>query len=198
MQRCYFAVYRTLVAKQLATAHREASIKMTGRWHQCKGVIWVICEKKWDKNYSQIMSLLSPPASESGGSCPPGPMVAPPMGKGLVGYCTSGHSLNPPLLVSPIPLCVVSQTLDLENFARTSRSYCPQNSVDGRACWAQLQQSLRHRAVAGHAQVYCTSIDRNNRRFDLFWICRTTCSYSYATSGVTVIFGPSANIRYTV
>ena len=63
-----------------------------------------------------------------GGHVPPGPMVAPPMGKGLVGYCTSGHSLNPPLLVSPIPLCVVSQTLDLENFARTSRSYCQQNS----------------------------------------------------------------------
>jgi len=129
VQRCYFAVYRTLVAKQLATAHPEASIKMTGRWHHCKGLIRVICEKKWDKNYSQIMSLLSPPpASESGGSCPSGPMVAPPMGKGLVGYCTSGHSLNPPLLVSPIPLCVVSQTLDLENFARTSRSYCQQNS----------------------------------------------------------------------
>jgi len=49
-------------AKQLATAHPEASIKMTGRWHQCKGVIRVglICEKKWDKNYSQILSPCPP------------------------------------------------------------------------------------------------------------------------------------------
>jgi len=30
-------------------------------------------------NYSQIMSTLSPFASESGGSCPPAPMGAPPM-----------------------------------------------------------------------------------------------------------------------
>ena len=36
-----------------------------------------LCEKKWDKNYSQIMSPLR--VKVGGGHIPPGPMVAPPM-----------------------------------------------------------------------------------------------------------------------
>ena len=58
--------------------------------HKFAFIFWSLREKR-DKNYSQIMSPLSPPASESGGvMSPPGPMVAPPM-TGCVQCCLLHH-----------------------------------------------------------------------------------------------------------
>ena len=79
--------------------------------------------------------------------------------------------------ISVLPSGTLSQTSDLENFATASRSRCQQLVVvvdDGRACWRRLYDNQRVVAV------YYTSINCNPLTpFDLLWICRITCSYSW-------------------
>ena len=57
-----------------------------------------LCEKKWDKNYSQIMSPCPPCVWKwGGGHVPPGPMVAPPMGLGAnLWHGTSPYQIHTP------------------------------------------------------------------------------------------------------
>ena len=69
-----------------------------------------------------------------------------------------------------------SETLDLENCAAASRSRCQRIVVvvDGRACWRHLYDNRRVVAV-----YYKSIIFNPLTPFDLLWICRTTCFYSW-------------------
>ena len=69
-----------------------------------------------------------------------------------------------------------SETLDLENCAAASRSRCQRIVVvvDGRACWRHLYDNRRVVAVY-YKSIICNPLTP----FDLLWICRTTCFYSW-------------------
>ena len=80
--------------------------------------------------------------------------------------------------ISVLPSGTLSQTLHLENFATASRLLCQQLViiVDGRAraCWRHLYDSRRVVAVY-YKSINCSPLTP----FDLLWICRTVCFYSW-------------------